>query len=286
MLARQYTPEYPLHITTRQAVELHGIQPEDVPAIQTRLADLGMTCVGAAGDSVRNIVVCPEDGFHQGSWEVAGLADAIRTHAESLSWIADLPRKFKISVCGCLRSCARPWIQDLGLVANRDGTFRVIVAGSLGSNPETGLLLYDSLEVGKVLPLVHAVLRLFHAEGDRSRRHRARLRHVREWLGDEAFAQRVEMLLQEEVAKQHCPIPRVSRVESETPLQFRLSLPLGDIMPEDALELARAVEGAGAELRLGLEHDLFVFGATAPVLGPALAGLANDVSIVACPGST
>jgi len=51
------------------------------------------------------------------------------------------------------------------------------------------------------------------------------------------------------------------------------------------MELARAVEEVGAELRLGLQHDLFVFGETAPSLGTALAGLANDISIVSCPGS-
>ena len=284
--ARQYTPEYPLHITTRQDVELHGIHPRDVPAIQTRLAALGMTCVGAAGDTMRNIAVCPEDGFRHKTWEVAGLAESIRTHAESLDWIASLPRKFKISICGCGRSCARAWIQDLGLIANIDGTFRVIAAGSLGSKPGSGMLLFESLEIDKVLPLVHAVLTIFHAEGDRTNRNRARLRHVRERFGDKAFAERVEMLLQVEAAKQRYPIARLSRVESDTPLQFRLSLPLGDIMPEDACDLARAIEDTGSELRFGLQHDLFVFGETKPVLSSALADLINDISIVSCPGST
>ena len=286
MLARQYTPEFPLHTTTRQDVELHGIHGADLPAIQTRLSALGMTCVGAAGDTMRNIVVCPEDGFRRNTWEVADLAESIRTHAESLDWIADLPRKFKISICGCGRSCARAWIQDLGLIVNKDGTFRAIVAGSLGSRPGSGLLLFDSLELDKVLPLVHAVLTLFHREGDRTNRHHARLRHVRERLGDRAFAERVETLLHVESTKQCYQIPRLSRVKSGTPLQFRLSLPLGDIMPEDACDLALAIEDVDAELRLGLQHDLFVYGKTKPVLNPTLAGLASGISIVSCPGST
>lgn len=286
MLACQYTPEYPLHLTTRQDVELHGIWPEDLPAIQTRFADLGMTCVGAAGDTMRNIVVCPEDGFRRGTWEIADLAEVIRTYAESLSWIADLPRKFKVSVCGSPQSSARPWIQDLGLVANPDGTFQAMVAGSLGAKPGTGLLLFDSLEVEKVLPLVHAVLTLFHSEGDRLHRHRARLRHVRERFGDEAFLQRVKTLLQTAVAARSYPVLQMSRVENETPLQYRLPLPLGDIMPEDALELARVAEEAEAELRLGMEHDLFLFGKRTFALSPKLASLASNVTVVTCPGST
>jgi len=69
-------------------------------------------------------------------------------------------------------------------------------------------------------------------------------------------------------------------------LQSRLALPLGDIFPEDAERLAAAVEAVGGEMRIGLDHDLLVFGETAPELGPALAELAKDVYIVACPGTT
>lgn len=286
MLARQYTREYPLHITTRQDVELHGIRPEDLPAIQAEIAERGMTCVGAAGDSVRNLVVCPEDGLRQGTWEVDGLAKAIQTHVESLGWGADLPRKFKISLSGCPWACTRPWIQDLGLVANPDGTFRAMVAGSLGANPGTGLLLFESLKLEEVLPLVHALLKLFHEEGDRAHRYRARLRHVRERLGDTAFIQRIHVILQAELEAWHDPVPPMYQVENDTPLQCRLSLPLGDITAENALRLADSLEKAETELRIGLEHDLLLFGDVLPELNAELADFQEGVSVLACPGST
>ena len=70
LLAEQYTPSYPLHLTTRQDVELHGVRPPDVPDIQRGIADVGLTTVGACGDTLRNVTVCPGNG-------VAGLLNGL-----------------------------------------------------------------------------------------------------------------------------------------------------------------------------------------------------------------
>ena len=193
-LAARYTPDYPLHVTTRQNLELHGVREEDLPAVQQGIDSLGLTGAAACGDSVRNIAVCPRNGCCPGTWDIGELVRAIRAAVESLPWRENLPRKFKISVSGCREACGRPWINDVGLVANPDGSFRVILAGSLGAKPDLGLLVYDSLPLDDVLPLIVAVLRLFHAEGDRTNRSRARLRHLRQRLGEETFRSRVDEL--------------------------------------------------------------------------------------------
>ena len=139
-LAARYTPEYPLHVTTRQNLELHGVRKDDLPALQRGIDSLGLTGAAACGDSVRNITVCPRNECCPGTWDVSELVRAIRTAVESLPWRENLPRKFKISVSGCREACGRPWINDLGLVANPDGDFRVILAGSLAQNPTLGCL--------------------------------------------------------------------------------------------------------------------------------------------------
>lgn len=285
-LAGRHTAGYPLHVTTRQDVELHGLRPEDIADVQHGIRDVGLSCAGACGDTIRNITSCPGNGLRRGTWDVSDLVESIQACIESIPWITDLPRKFKISVCGCSESCTRPRINDLGLVANHDGTFRAVVAGSLGSRPATGILLDDALAVECVLPLTVGLLRLFHAEGDRKHRHRARLRHVRERLGEEAFRERVEKLFQEELADGSHGAPHVRRVGNDTPLQARLRLPLGDIMPEAAIELGRAVEEVDAKLRIGLEHDLLLYGHSPPALSAALSALSTRMPVVACPGST
>jgi len=286
VLAHRHTPDYPLHVTTRQDVEFHGLRAESLPAVQRGVFQAGLTTVATCGDSLRNIAMCPGNGFHAGTWDMVPVAAAIQRFAESLPWIRSLPRKFKISLSGCPEGCARPWINDLGLVANPEGTLRAVLAGSLGPRPGAAMLLTEALEPREILPLVAAALRLFYAEGQRERRGQARLRHLRQRLGDAEFRDRIEVLTKVEQRRQPLPVPVLSRVEREIPLRARLSLPLGDITPELAIDLADAVEEAGATLRLGLQHDLFVYGLSPVRLSAGLEALANRPTVVACPGST
>lgn len=285
-LARGYTPDYPLHLTTRQDVELHGIAPADIPAVQQGISTLGLSGAGACGDTVRNITCCPANGLHRGTWDVSEFIESIQARIESIPWITALPRKFKISVCGCGESCTRPWINDLGLVANNDGTFRANIAGSLGARPAAGILFHQALPVEHLLPLVVALLRLFRAEGDRRHRHCARLRHVRERLGDGTFMARVEEFFRDERSRRCSGDFRVWQVGGDTPLQSHLRLPLGDVMPEEALEVGWAVETAGARLRIGLAHDLLLYGHGSVTLSQRLRTLSARAQVVACPGST
>ncbi len=285
-LAEEYASGYPLHLTTRQDIELHGVRPEDIPALQRGVSDLGLSGGGACGDTARNITCCPGNGFALGTWDVSALAGAIQAKVQSLDWITDLPRKFKIAICGCFESCTRPWINDLGLVANHDGTFKAVVAGSLGAKPGTGIVLYEALSAAGVLPLAVALLRLFHAEGDRTRRHRARLRHVRERLGDEVFRSRADALFQEELRNSDDDGPGIVRVTEDAPLQARLYLPLGDITPEAAMRLSSAATASGAILRIGLDHDLLLYGRRPVALHPDLEAFSASAPVLACPGST
>jgi sulfite reductase beta subunit-like hemoprotein len=285
-LALQFTPDYPLHATTRQNIELHGVLEEDLPAVQRGIALLGLTGAAACGDGVRNITVCPLNACCPGTWNIGDVVLAIRAAVETLPWRESLPRKFKISVSGCREACGRPWLNDVGLVANEDGSFRVILAGSLGVKPDLGLLAHEALPIGDVLPLIVAVLRLFHAEGERTNRSRARLRHLRERLGDDVFLARVEGLLRVERLESNWPSPTLRRVVAEVPPQDRLFLPLGDIAPEMVLELMDAVEAVGAEVRLGMEHDLLILGGQKPALSPRLAAFSGGNAVVACPGAT
>jgi len=58
-IARQFTPATPLHLTTRQDMELHDLSAEEVPIAQQLLAKAGLTSLGSGGDTLRNIIVVP-----------------------------------------------------------------------------------------------------------------------------------------------------------------------------------------------------------------------------------
>ena len=285
-IADRWSPAHPLHLTTRQDVELHGLRREDIPAVQRDIEAARLTALGACGDTLRNVTVCPGSGLCPGTRDVSALCDAISARAGLLPWIHQLPRKFKISLSGCAKACARPWINDVGLIVQPGGAIRAVVAGSLGARPGTGILFDGTLSAATVLSFVVAALRLFHAEGDRTQRSRARLRHVRERMGDAAFLRRLDDLFREESRDAHGPGPDLAPVNARAKLLCRLRPPLGDLAPDLARELAGAVEAAGAELRIGFEHDLLVYGEAPPALKPSLQKLVSEPCIVSCPGST
>ena len=285
-IAERCDPVQPLHLTTRQDIELHGLRRDDMPAAQRDIEAAGLTALGACGDTLRNVTACPGAGLCSGTRDMSALCDAIGARAGSLPWIRQLPRKFKISLSGCAKACARPWINDVGLVVEDKGTIRAIVAGSLGSRPGTGIPFDRTLSAASVLPFVTAALRLFHAEGDRANRSRARLRHVRERLGDAAFLQRLNDLFKEELRRGDEPGPELAPVSARAKLLYRLRPPLGDLAPELARELAGAVAAVGATLRIGFEHDLLVHGEAPLTLTSPLQKLISEPRIVSCPGST
>jgi len=281
----RHAPGYPLHLTTRQDIEIHGVPPERIPALQRDLYAAGLSTVRACGDTLRNVTLCPGNALCEGTVDVAPAAEAITRAAEGMAMIRALPRKFKVSLSACPKACALPWINDLGLIARTEGGFAAVVAGSLGPRPATGLALERVFAAAEVAPLARAALRLFNAEGDRVNRGRARLRHVRERLGDAEFVARLTALFDEERVARGDPAPPLRRVTGASPRQVRLRPRLGNIAILDALELGRAVEKAGASLRVGFEHDLFLFGGNGLTLPPALAAREGAPAIVACPGS-
>ncbi|MFO7958934.1 MAG: nitrite/sulfite reductase [Candidatus Brocadiia bacterium] len=285
-IARDLTPGYPLHVTTRQDVELHGVGGPDVPRVQQRLREAGLTGVSACGDSLRNVTSCPGAGLLPGTVDTAPIGATLKREAEKLPWIRSMPRKFKISISGCADACAMPWINDLGLVPDDGGTFRAIVAGSLGARPGTGVCLYEGLRPEELVPLLVGALRLFNEHGDRNNRRRARLRHVRERWGDDRFAAELDATFLQEKRRGDHPGPPVEVFDGDRPETARLQLTRGDISPGQALQLASVLEDSGGTLRLGLEHDLQVFADERPSLPPRLERLAEAARVVACPGTT
>jgi len=291
-LASDMSPDVPLHATSRQAIEFHGMTPEQIPPLQRGVAELGLSPVGACGDTLRSITISPESGLSVESWDLAPLADAMNAYAETLPFLRAMPRKFKVALAGSEHESNRPWINDLGLIAQRDGTFRVLVAGSLGAKPGVGLQLFDSLTQEDILPLFGGLLRLFNAEGDREHRTRARLRHVRQRLGDDEFVRLVHRYFDEEKDRfeqgklqADCKFDLI-QADSILPLQQRFRFPQGDIWPADAIAIANAAESANATLRLGIEHDLYAFGGTPLDILSHPHLKESGPSIVACPGTT
>jgi len=288
------TPATPLHLTTRHDVEIHDLSAEAVPVAQQRLAAAGLTTVGCGGDTVRNITVCPCSGS-PGRPDLLPLAAAIQRVLDEYEGLFTLPRKFKISLSACPEACGHPWINDLGLVAAaKEGRwgFQVIAAGSLGPRPGAGLLAFEWMDAEKVLPLVWAALHIFDVHGDREHRGQARLRHIRQRLGDRPF---LDLLAREfDAAAGSRPWPTVVLpVAPDGPAaRMALTFPNGDLAPDQAEALAAVAMQADVRVRIGLHHQVLLFGADTERLGAALRGrpaleaaARPQPHVVACPGT-
>ncbi len=188
------------HVTTRQNVQLHHVLPADLEAALRRLADVGITTSGAGGNAVRNVVACPLAGVSPDEpFDVTPYAEAVTRHFLRHPLANALPRKFKVAFEGCADDHVATGIQDLGFrarVRGEDGAasrgFAVTVAGGTSSLPTSGNVLLEFLPAGEVLALAEAVVRVFHARGDRVNKQRNRLKFLVRELGFTAFRALVE----------------------------------------------------------------------------------------------
>lgn len=280
-----------LHLTTRQCVEVHGLTPESVPVLQSELAAAGLSTVGAAGDTVRNFTVDAEAGYLPGSPDLLPLAQAITDAVEALPGIWALPRKFKISLSASTDARMRPWMSDVGLIATGPDAFTAIIAGSLGAKPGTGLPYREDLTTAEAIALCVAAVRLHARDGDRENRRRARLRHVRERMGDDAFLAAMDELFAEETRRTEAGGQAADAADSVASSgtgavsHIRLAVTHGDLPLATLRQLADAVEVAGGEMRIGIEHELHVFGVAAADLPDEARDWLRPGRVVACPGT-
>ena len=285
-----FTPGTPLLLTTRQDVEFHNVEPEAVPRLQQALAKAGFTGLGACGDTLRNITLCPGNGLTEESVDLRTIAEAVRLALSDFSALFRLPRKFKISFSACSKSCGQPWINDLGFVAQRKNGklfFRVIGAGSLGPRPAAGILLREELALEDAPAFALAALTLFNEYGDRSHRGKARLRHVRQRLGDGAFLE----LLQDFFVRLHGGTAAGPAMAPAAIGQHRgalLAFPCGLVTAVQA----RAIAESGFISRIQNHHRVELYAsdpdgvAAALAEHPVLGSLAGGLDIASCPGTT
>jgi sulfite reductase (ferredoxin) len=179
------------HVTTRQNVQLHFVKLSDSEAAQRRLDEAGLTTREACGNSVRTVTACAQAGVCSGAaFDVSPYAEAITRHFLRHPLSSSLPRKFKIAFSGCESDCAFGAIHDVGFIAQvKDGQrgFKVLAAGGLSTTPQAAIVLHDFVPAGEMGRVGEALVRLFHALGNRENKARARLKYVLRKLGEEVF---------------------------------------------------------------------------------------------------
>ncbi|RKY07546.1 MAG: sulfite reductase, beta subunit (hemoprotein), partial [Planctomycetota bacterium] len=180
-----------LHITTRQDIQIHEVDIENTPDVLEKLLEAGLSARGGGGNTVRNVTACPGSGICPNEkFEVAPYAVACAEYLLQDRTSFNLPRKYKIVFSGCPRDCALASVADLGFfgtVQNGQKGFVVYAGGGLGSNPAVAVKIEDFIKDDEIFTVAQAVKDLFDKHGDRSNKHKARLRYVLKRVGEEEF---------------------------------------------------------------------------------------------------
>ena len=182
-------------ITTRQDLELHWLDMEDLPAIFAALNACGLTTRQAAGDGPRNIIASPVAGLEPGEvLDVRPLVRELNGFFDGNRDFSNLPRKFKLSISGHPAYAAQGESNDLAFLPAEKVTaserilgFHVRVGGGLATQPQLAKELDLFVRPEEVLTVARGVATVFKEHGYRERRNHCRLKYlVADW-GEERF---------------------------------------------------------------------------------------------------
>ena len=297
-----------LDLTTRQDVQMHWLKMGDIPEIWRRLEEAGITTVQACGDSARNVLCCPVSGL--GNDEVIDaypVAQAISNYFTGNREYANLPRKFKMSVTGCLEDCAQAEINDIGMLPARleDETlgFNLRVGGGLSDGPRMASDIDVFVRPEEAVEITRGIAQVFGELGDRENRWTARMRYLVQELGPEGFREELEKRVDfeltpagEDLTKRYRGDHVGVHPQKEDGLYYvGLNVPVGRMSGEDFEEAGRLAEEYGSEVRLATDQNLIFTGVTEDRLDDLLAEPlleryspnpgAFERGVVACTGS-
>jgi len=173
-------------ITTRQTFQFHWLQIEDFPEVFDRLDKVGMTTSGACGDDTRNVVGCPVAGIDRDEIiDANSVLHDVNRHLTNNREFSNLPRKYKIAVCGCRIHCAQPDINCVGVFGLErtvngkvEKGYGIKLGGGLSSSPHLAQTLPAFLTPEDVLPMVHFASVLYRDHGYRHARNKARFKFL------------------------------------------------------------------------------------------------------------
>jgi ferredoxin-nitrite reductase len=179
-----------LDITTRQQIELRGFALSSVPEIWEKLRGVDLTSLQTGMDNVRNINGCALAGLAPHEWldasPVVFELNRIIVGADGNPEFANLPRKFNVTITGCMANCTHCESQDIALVPARKGMragFNILAGGKMGSG---GFTIAQPLDVfvepSAAAEATAELVRIFRDHGPREARSKCRMAHlIEDW---------------------------------------------------------------------------------------------------------
>ena len=266
-----------IQITTRSNIQLRQIEPQNAPALLTRIQGVGLHTRGAGADNIRNITTNPTAGL-----DPCELIDTLPFCHELAQLIInnrefyDLPRKFNIAFDGGGLISSLEDTNDIGAravkIIKESGDikpgiyFRIALGGATGHKAfanDLGVLVPPA----QIIKVITALLRVYIANGDRTNRKRARLKHLLEKWTLAQYLEATQKLLGYKLLRDEGAHPALRDAPLRTPVPhphvgafpqkqsglswLGVSVPVGEITPKQLLRLCDLADNYGSgELRL------------------------------------
>lgn len=181
-----------LHTTTRQDVQIHFVSLDRTPELWVELEKDEITIREACGNTVRNVTASYQAGIDPDEpFDVSPYAQAFFEYFLRHAPNQEMGRKIKAAFSSSEKDSALTFMHDFGFIPrifiDEDGTeirgFKVIIGGGLGAQPYLAQTAYEFLHEDQIIPFADALLRVFDRYGERTRRHKARLKYLLEEIG-------------------------------------------------------------------------------------------------------
>ena len=196
-IARDLTTGY-VQITTRANLQMRLIAPKDTPEFLRRVQSVGLHTRGSGADNIRNLTANPTAGIDP--VELIDVMPFVHDIAQIIindRAFYDMPRKFNIAYDGGGLIGSVEDTNDIGVKAVKVGDevfFRIALGGATGHKTfarDIGVQVKPA-EINKV---VAALVRVFIANGNRTDRKKARLKHLLEkWTLDQYIGETEKLL--------------------------------------------------------------------------------------------
>ncbi|APX97846.1 nitrite/sulfite reductase [Natronorubrum daqingense] len=191
-----------IDLTTRQSVQLHWLKLEDVPEIWEQLEAEGVHSRSAGGDTMRNISGSALHGKVEEYVDSGPLLERFEEELRGDDALANMPRKFNISVTGTKSGCAQDSLNDIGFEPARKEIggetvkgFNVRIGGGLGGRqPRAATPLDVFVRPENAYEVGRGFVQLYHDYGGRQNRSKNRTR----FFADDWGMEKIRETLQEE----------------------------------------------------------------------------------------
>jgi ferredoxin-nitrite reductase len=315
-LAARYGGGY-AHVTTRANLQVREIEARNAVAMVEAIQDLGLCSRGSGADNIRNVTGSPTAGIDpQELIDTRPFAREWHFHILNERALYGLPRKFNVGFDGAGLIPVLEDTNDIGFqaVEVKDGFdlapgvwFRLMIGGITGHKDfarETGIVVRPA-DATKV---ADAIVRVFIDHGDRTDRHKARLKYVIDRLGlekvlaltEERLGRKLDRVASAALAPRP-PFDRSAHIGVHPQKQpdrnwIGVVLPVGKMTAAQMRGLADVARDLGdGDIRLTVWQNLIISGVASENVGAAQARIeaigfstsANSIraGLVACTGN-